>query len=124
VTITANQCQQCGRLDLKLFGGRCETCRHRTPAEVWAELRRNTPADIRVESFGQSAKNSPLRLNTTLAPLEDVERVLSTLHMGEGRIMTYVETLNGIKARYEFPVNSENIPSKEEVYGLLAHQAL
>jgi len=75
MSFTLQQCQQCGKVGLELQGGRCSACRHRTPVDVWRDLRQNTPADVRVDAFNAPLQNAPLV--SRLLPQEESERLRS-----------------------------------------------
>jgi hypothetical protein len=120
MSLPLHRCQQCGVIGLNLIGGRCSVCRNRTPVDVWKTLRGNTPADIRVEEFGQPHVKPALI--SMLLPIDEVERIIATMDMGNGRTMQYIETAAGVKGRYEFPLSNANMPSAEEVYAVLERE--
>lgn len=115
------QCQQCGHLFLELHGGRCSACRNRTTAEVFASLHGDA-RDVQSDAF--HAPKDKAALVSTLLPVEEADRIIGKMNMGEGRTLTYVQTNAGLIGRYEFQINSENMPSKEEIYSTLAKRKL
>lgn len=116
-------CRQCGRIGLQLTNGRCSLCRHITPAPLWqrmheADFSSTGARAVRQDIFHAHVVQEPLA--SALLPIEEVESIIGKMNIGEGRTLTYVQTSSGLIGRYEFPINSENMPSKEEIYNTLS----
>ena len=76
MSVQIRQCVQCGKIGLKLnTEGRCSTCWHRTPAEVWRNLRQNSPADVRIDAFSDPDDLAPLA--TRLLSVDEIDQILS-----------------------------------------------
>lgn len=123
---TATRCAQCGCIGLELQGGRCTTCRHLTPADLWGQMHRQEyaaktdPDAVQPDNFHVVGNGRPA-LKSALLPIECMEEARSVTKLKGNRVLTIYRGSDGMRVSYDFPLTQENIPSPAEVYGMLLH---